>query len=172
MSLNRSGSPQMPRSMEGHGSRMTRKPPCPSGTELPFSSTTSSAMPGSGTCAEPGLVAVTPGSGAIIWAPVSVCHPVSTIGAGFCLPPLPPMTSRYHIQVSGLMGSPAEPRTRMEERSYLSGMSPPHVMNVRGGGGVRMETLYFSTFSHQRHWRGECGVPSYMAWVAPLMSGA
>ncbi len=166
MSLNRSGSPQMPRSMEGHGSRMTRKPPCPSGTELPFSSTTSSAMPGSGTCAEPGLVAVTPGSGtcaepglvavtpgsgAIIWAPVSVCHPVSTIGAGFCLPPLPPMTSRYHIQVSGLMGSPAEPRTRMEERSYLSGMSPPHVMNVRGGGGVRMETLYFSTFSHQRH---------------------
>ncbi len=117
--------------MAGQGSRITRKPPWPLGTESPFSSTTSTAMPGSGTWAEPGLVAVTPGSGAIIWAPVSVCHQVSTIGAGLCLAPLLPMTSRYHIQASGLMGSPTEPRTRMEDRSYLSGMSRPHFMKVR-----------------------------------------
>ena len=126
----------MPRSIAGQGSRITRKPPWPLGTDSPSSSTTSTAMPGSGTWAEPGLVAVTPGSGAIIWAPVSVCHQVSTIGAGLSffspfLPALAPMTSRYHIQASGLMGSPTEPRTRMEERSNLAGMSLPHFMKVR-----------------------------------------
>ena len=36
--------------------------------------------------AEPGLVAVTPGSGAIMMPPVSVCHQVSTMGQRF-----PPM---------------------------------------------------------------------------------
>ena len=49
-------------------------------TSLPWSSTTFAEMPGSGRCAEPGLVAVTPGSGEIMIAPVSVCHHVSTIG--------------------------------------------------------------------------------------------
>ena len=38
------------------------------------------AMPGSGVMAEPGLPAVTPGSGLIMIAPVSVCHQVSTTG--------------------------------------------------------------------------------------------
>ena len=40
----------------------------------------SASMPGSGCVHEPGLVAVTPGSGEIMMAPVSVCHQVSTIG--------------------------------------------------------------------------------------------
>ena len=40
----------------------------------------SASMPGSGSVHEPGLVAVTPGSGEIMMAPVSVCHQVSTIG--------------------------------------------------------------------------------------------
>ena len=44
-------------------------------------------MPGSGRIAEPGLPAVTPGSGLIMIAPVSVCHHVSTIGQRS-----PPMT--------------------------------------------------------------------------------
>ena len=83
-------------------------------------------MPGSGPWAEPGLVAVTPGSGPIMMPPVSVCHQVSTIGAV-----LPPMTSRYQIHASGLIGSPTLPRTRIEERSNLAGMSSPHFMNVR-----------------------------------------
>ena len=37
-------------------------------------------MPGSGTVAEPGLAGVAPGRGAIMMAPVSVCHQVSTMG--------------------------------------------------------------------------------------------
>ena len=40
----------------------------------------SASIPGSGWVQEPGLVAVTPGSGEIMIAPVSVCHQVSTIG--------------------------------------------------------------------------------------------
>ncbi len=62
-------------------------------------------MPGRVRIAEPGFVAVTPGSGgAIIIAPVSVCHQVSTIGQL-----LRPMFSRYHIHASGLIGSPTLP---------------------------------------------------------------
>ncbi len=41
-------------------------------------------MPGSGCVQEPGLVAVTPGTGEIMIAPVSVCHQVSTIGQRSC----------------------------------------------------------------------------------------
>ncbi|VWC37353.1 hypothetical protein BME24068_06757 [Burkholderia metallica] len=37
-------------------------------------------MPGSGSVHEPGTVGVAPGSGVIMWPPVSVCHHVSTIG--------------------------------------------------------------------------------------------
>ncbi len=83
-------------------------------------------MPGSGRIAEPGLAVVTPGSGAIMMAPVSVCHQVSTIGHL-----LWPTFSRYHIQASGLIGSPTLPSTRSDDRSYLSGISLPHFMNVR-----------------------------------------
>ena len=49
-------------------------------------------MPGNGKVAEPGFVAVTPGSGVIMIWPVSVCHQVSTTGAL-----LPPMFSRYQM---------------------------------------------------------------------------
>src|SRR5438874_10440640 len=65
----------------------------------------SASMPGSGSVHEPGLVAVTPGSGAIRMAPVSVCHQVSTIGQRPW-----PITRWYHIHASGLMGSPTVPR--------------------------------------------------------------
>ena len=76
--------------------------------------------------AEPGFRVVTPGSGVIRIMPVSVCHQVSTTGV---LPP--PTFSRYQIQASGLIGSPTLPSTRNDDRSYLSGMSLPHFMNVR-----------------------------------------
>ena len=69
---------------------------------------------------------VTPGSGLIIMAPVSVCHHVSTMGQRS-----PPMTRRYHIHASGLIGSPTDPRTRSELMSKPAGMSSPHFMNVR-----------------------------------------
>ena len=58
--------------------------------------------------------------------PVSVCHHVSTIGQR-----LPPMTWRYHIQASGLIGSPTVPSRRRLDRSWRSGNSVPHFMNVR-----------------------------------------
>ena len=69
-------------------------------------------MPKNGKVPEPGLVGVAPGSGVIMIAPVSVCHHVSTIGQRS-----PPMTLWYHIQASGLIGSPTVPRRRSELRS-------------------------------------------------------
>ena len=71
---------------------------------LPASSTTSAEIPGSGNVADPGFVVVAPGSGLIMIPPVSVCHHVSTTGQR-----PPPITSRYHIHASGLIGSPTEP---------------------------------------------------------------
>ena len=67
---------------------MTSKPPWLAATGLPWRSTTSATTPGNGRVAEPGLVGVAPGSGAIMIMPVSVCHQVSTIGQRFL-----PMTS-------------------------------------------------------------------------------
>ena len=76
--------------------------------------------------AAPGLVAVTPGSGVIMIPPVSVCHHVSTIGHRSW-----PTWMRYHIQASGLIGSPTDPRSRRLERSCLAKCSSPHFMSVR-----------------------------------------
>ena len=83
-------------------------------------------MPGSGCVAEPGFVSVSPGSGEIMIAPVSVCHHVSTIGQR-----LPPMCCWYHIHASGLIGSPTLPNSRRVERSRRRGYSAPHFMNAR-----------------------------------------
>ena len=88
-------------------------------------------MPGNGNVADPGLVVVQPGSGLIMIAPVSVCHQVSTTGQR-----PPPMCCWYHIQASGLIGSPTEPSSRRLERSCLSGSSAPHFMNVRMAVGA------------------------------------
>ncbi len=76
--------------------------------------------------AAPGLVAVIPGSGVMRIPPVSVCHQVSTIGHRS-----PPMCRRYHIQASGLMGSPTEPSSLRLVRSWAAGYSGPHFMRVR-----------------------------------------
>jgi hypothetical protein len=82
--------------------------------------------------AEPGLRVVTPGSGAIMMPPVSVCHHVSTTGTRS-----PPMCSRYHIQASGLIGSPTVPSRRRLDRSCARGNSGPHFMNVRIAVGAQ-----------------------------------
>ena len=74
----------------------------------------------------PGFVAVTPGSGVIMMAPVSVCHQVSTIGQR-----PPPMTSWYHIHASGLMGSPTLPSRRSDERSCFATCSFPQRTKAR-----------------------------------------
>ena len=74
-------SPQIVRSIDGQGLRITRIAAVLGlVTALPSSSTMSASMPGSGSVHEPGLVGVTPGIGEIMIAPVSVCHQVSTIG--------------------------------------------------------------------------------------------
>src|SRR6201996_5469171 len=79
------------------------------------------------------------------------------------------MCSRYHIQASGLIGSPTLPRMRSEDRSALAGMSSPHfiIVRIRVGAVYRMVTLYLSTISQNRPLCGVSGVPSYMTWVAP-----
>jgi len=58
---------------------IARSPP-PVAIRSPFASKSSALYPGSGCCALPGFVAVSPGSGEITIDPVSVCHQVSTIG--------------------------------------------------------------------------------------------
>jgi hypothetical protein len=88
-------------------------------------------MPKNGSVPEPGLVGVAPGSGEIMIAPVSVCHQVSTIGQRS-----PPISLWYHIQASGLMGSPTVPRRRRLVRSCFFGCSSPHLMKARMAVGA------------------------------------
>ncbi len=72
-----------------------------------------------------------PGSGVIMIAPVSVCHQVSTTGQRE-----PPMCVWYHIQASGLIGSPTDPSSRNVVRSRFAGQSVPHRMNARTAVGA------------------------------------
>src|ERR1051325_10282279 len=121
----------MVRSIPGHGFLITRNPPEPNGVDFPSSVTTSATMPGKGLVAEPGLVAIAPGKGVIMICPVSVCHQVSTIGQRLC-----PITSRYHIHASGLMGSPTVPSRRSDSILCLFGHCSPHLMKVRMAVGA------------------------------------
>ena len=72
------------------------------------------------------MVAIAPGIGLIMMLPVSVCHQVSTIGSF----PLP-ITRWYHIQASGLIGSPTLPSRRSLLRSYWFGNSSPDFISAR-----------------------------------------
>src|SRR5882762_5213542 len=125
---------------------MTRYPPPPGATDFPSLSTTSASTPKKGSVPEPGLVGIAPGRGVIMIAPVSVCHQVSTIGQR-----PPPITVRYHIQASGLIGSPTVPRRRSEERSCLRGHCSPHLINARIAVGAvyKMLTRYFSMIAQK-----------------------
>ena len=82
--------------------------------------------------AEPGLVAVMPGSGVIMIPPVSVCHQVSTIGQRS-----PPITLWYQSHALGLIGSPTDPSRRSEDRSRAFGHSAPHLMHARIAVGAQ-----------------------------------
>src|SRR6476469_9641376 len=106
----------MVRNIDGHGLRMINFPPTSGPTSFPFSSTIAASTPKNGSVALPGFVGTAPGNGVIMIPPVSVCHQVSTIGQR-----PPPTLSRYHIQASGLIGSPTEPSSRNDDRScFLS----------------------------------------------------
>src|SRR5438552_17796722 len=100
------------------------------------SSRTSAKTPGKGFVADPGFVAVMPGSGVIMIAPVSVCHQVSTIGQRS-----PPITLWYQSHALGLMGSPTVPSRRSEERSCLPGHCGPHLMQARIAVGAQYRML-------------------------------
>src|ERR671926_1213208 len=110
---------------------MTRSPPSFGPASTPVLDIIAASTPGRGFVAEPGFVAVAPGSGLIMIAPVSVCHHVSTIGH-FAFP----IISRYHIQASGLMGSPTVPNSLKDERSCRRGQCSPHLMNARMAVGA------------------------------------
>src|SRR5205085_3810355 len=101
-------------------------PPWLGPTGAPLRVRIAGTMPGKGRVAEPGTVGVAPGNGAIMIAPVSVCHHVSTTGHR-----PPPMTRWYHIQASGLIGSPTLPRRRSDDRSCPRGWWSPHLMKAR-----------------------------------------
>src|SRR6185437_3207962 len=116
----------MVRAIAGQGLRTTSRPPDPFGTESPERVTTSGTIPGRGRVADPGLVGTAPGNGEIMIIPVSVCHQVSTIGQRFL-----PITSRYHIHASGLIGSPTVPSRRRLSRRWRLGYSLPHLINAR-----------------------------------------
>src|ERR1035438_946029 len=92
-------------------------------------------MPKKGRVAEPGLAATAPGIGAIIIAPVSVYHQVSTMGQR-----LWPIFSRYHIQASGLIGSPTVPSRRSEASECFSTCWSPHLINARMAVGAVEKT--------------------------------
>src|SRR5262245_21894839 len=117
--------------MLGQGRRTTSRPPEPAGTGFPCLSTMAASIPGNGLVALPGFVGITPGTGAIMIEPVSVCHHVSTIGQR-----PPPITSRYHIHASGLIGSPTEPNKRRLERSCALGHWSPHFRKARMAVGA------------------------------------
>ena len=81
--------------------------------------------------AEPGLASVCPGTGEIMIWPVSVCHQVSTIAQRSR-----PITTWYHSQAFGLIGSPTDPSTRSDDRSCALGCSAPHFMQTRMAVGA------------------------------------
>src|SRR5215204_73929 len=115
----------MPRSIAGQGRVRASNPP-PTATAPPDCDRISALTPGNGTVAEPGFSGVTPGRGAIMIIPVSVCHHVSTIGHRF-----PPMNLWYQIHASGLIGSPTDPSSRRLDMFRRDGHSVPHFMNAR-----------------------------------------
>src|SRR5436853_7378178 len=117
--------------MPGQGFLMTRYPPSLAPTGFPSRVITSASTPGKGLVAVPGLVGVAPGSGVIMIDPVSVCHQVSTIGHRSL-----PITLWYHIQASGLIGSPTEPKRRRLVRRCLRGHCSPHFMKARMAVGA------------------------------------
>ncbi|MOA31238.1 hypothetical protein D3C78_1523860 [compost metagenome] len=89
------------------------------------------SMPGRGKVAVPGMVGVAPGKGLIMMPPVSVCHQVSTIGQRSL-----PTTLWYHIQASGLIGSPTVPNRRRLFRLCLRTWCSPHFMKARMAVGA------------------------------------
>ena len=119
----------MVRSMAGQGCFSTRNPPPPGGTVRPRALPRRRSRPETDAWPSPVSDGVAPGSGAIMIIPVSVCHQVSTMGQR-----LWPMCSRYHIQASGLIGSPTVPSRR---RLFMGCLRRPFVAKAHEGADGR-----------------------------------
>ena len=113
-------------SLAGIGGLTAGTPPAVAGKEWPSCGAASTMTPGGGFVAHPGFVGTAPGTGEIMMPPVSVCHQVSTMGQR-----LSPMIDRYHIHASGLIGSPTDPSSRNDDKSYCAGKSAPSFINER-----------------------------------------
>src|SRR5918996_4543019 len=107
----RSGSPQRPRVMPGHGFVQTSSPTRPGGSGFPSGSYTSIAIPSAGPPSVHGR-SDTSGVGDRKQAPASVPPEMLMIGHL-----LPPTTSKYQRHGSGFHGSPVDARMRRLERS-------------------------------------------------------
>ena len=83
------------------------------------------------------------------------------------------MTLWYHIQASGLMGSPTLPSRRSLRKSYWAGMASPSFIRARIAVGAvyRMVTPCASQIFQKRPPSGKVGAPSYIRMVAPAASG-
>ena len=105
---------------------ITKLPPLfGSSISIPSLSTIPTSIPGNGLVQVPGIVLVTPGIGAIILAPVSVCHHVSTTGHFE-----EPIFEWYHSQALGLIGSPTVPSNLNDSKSKSSGRFSPNFISV------------------------------------------
>src|SRR6267378_8072745 len=83
-----------------------------------------------------------------------------------------PTLRKYHHQGSGFHGSPVDPSTKSDERSFARTGSSPDRMRAQIAVGEmpRWVTLWRSTRDHIREASGKSGVPSYRTIVAPSMS--
>src|SRR5215510_5991736 len=86
-----------------------------------------------GDVAEPGFKTVCsiPRQALNIIPPVSVCHQVSIIGHRSF-----PIVLKYHIQTSGLIGSPTVPKSLKDDRSKELGISSPCCLYIRRAVGT------------------------------------
>ena len=161
VSLNRSGSPQIPRSMAGQGFADHQEAAMAVGHRFAKLVDDVHGDAGSGTWPSRALVAVMLVAGRSSGAGLGSATrcPRSVRGAACVrrLLALAPMTSRYHIQASRVDGFPdgAQDADRGEVELGRDVLAPLHERADRGGGGVEDGDLVL-LHSHQRPW---CGSP-------------
>src|SRR5439155_14276969 len=153
--------------MPGHGRVHTSSPTWPR-TGRPRSSYTSTAIPSDGPPNDMGLMGWT-GWGDKKQAPTSVPPEMLITGQRPA-----PTTSKYHRHGPSFQGSPVEPSTRSEDRSWLPTGSSPWGIRARTSVGLMPSTVtrWRSTNDQRRSGEGWSGAPSYRASVAPLANAA
>src|SRR3954464_8964092 len=154
VSMNLSGSRQKPRVIPGNGLRQTSSPtsPVPS-SELPASSTTSTAIPSAGPPTEHVLIGCT-GAGERKHAPPSV--PPEQLMIGTREAPTFSNSQRYG---SGFHGSPVVTNVRSDERA-LVGAPGGSSGRTSVGESPSDVTRSCSTARQRRSGAGQSGAPS------------